>query len=390
MSGGGGQQLGIEIDRVTKRYGEVTAVEDIELTVREGEFVTLLGPSGCGKSTLLRLISGFIEPTSGDIRLMGQSVVGQPPYRRNTSMVFQDYALFPHRTVAQNLAFGLRMRKLAKSEIHERVEQMLELLGLVGFGERRIAEISGGQAQRVALGRALIVQPALLLLDEPLGALDLKLRKQMQSELKHIQRRLGVTFLYVTHDQEEALTMSDRIAVMRAGRVEQFATPEAVYRRPATAFVADFVGDANLLACKIQDRETNSVQSVASGEVFPAALDNGAECSAGELLTLVIRPENVELAPTSQSMRGLHATVDSVDFAGATVRVVSALRDGSRFVATLRQGAALPKPGDCVRLWWRPEDAIVIRLIDGSIARSRPSMLSPTAPSTNRSGDAAC
>jgi len=190
----------VSIDHVSKYYGTVCAVNDVQLDVAEGEFVTLLGPSGCGKSTLLRLVAGFLDPSAGDVRLHGQSVVGVPPYRRNTSMVFQDYALFPHRTVAQNLAFGLRMRKVNKEEIIRRVGAMLELLGLAGMGGRKISEISGGQQQRVALGRALIVEPAVLLLDEPLGALDFKLRKQMQSELKQIQRRVGITFIYVTHD----------------------------------------------------------------------------------------------------------------------------------------------------------------------------------------------
>jgi spermidine/putrescine ABC transporter ATP-binding subunit len=353
--------FGVEIENVTKHYGSVLAVDGVSLEINEGEFVTLLGPSGCGKSTLLRLISGFIEPSAGDIRLNGKSLIGIPPYRRNSSMVFQDYALFPHRTVAQNLAFGLRMRKLAKPEIAVRVEQMLELLGLGGMGNRRPSEISGGQAQRAALGRALIVEPAVLLLDEPLGALDLKLRKQMQGELKRIQRQVGVTFIYVTHDQEEALTMSDRIAVMRAGKVEQFATPETIYRRPASTFVADFVGDANLLNCRVVRTPEGATLVTALGARVAVLAGVLANLRVGSEATVVLRPEDLSLTSASDSAAGvICGTVESVSFSGPTAQVVVSFEDGSRLAAAIKSSTPLPAKGQLVGIEWNAEDAVVL------------------------------
>ncbi len=354
--------VAVTVDAVTKYYGQVLAVDDVSLEVSEGEFVTLLGPSGCGKSTLLRLVSGFIEPTSGDIRLHGDSVLGVPPHHRNTSMVFQDYALFPHRTVAQNLAFGLRMRKMAKADIATRVEAMLDLLDLPGMGERRIGEISGGQQQRVALCRALIVEPAVLLLDEPLGALDFKLRKQMQSELKRIQRQVGITFIYVTHDQEEAITMSDRVAVMNAGRFEQCATPEEVYRRPASAFVADFVGEANQMACTVSAVDGATLRLLnESGESFTAQTRDGLDLAAGDHVVLVVRPENIELdAAPGADFDGVHATVDEVVFTGATVMISARLGDGSTLAISVKPGQALPEAGATVGLTWAPDAAVVV------------------------------
>ena len=354
--------VAVTVDAVTKYYGQVLAVDDVSLEVSEGEFVTLLGPSGCGKSTLLRMVSGFIEPTAGDIRLHGNSVLGVPPHRRNTSMVFQDYALFPHRTVAQNLAFGPRMRKMAKAEIAKRVEAMLELLGLPGMGGRRIGEISGGQQQRVALGRALIVEPAVLLLDEPLGALDFKLRKQMQSELKRIQRRVGITFIYVTHDQEEAITMSDRVAVMNAGRIEQCATPEEVYRRPGSAFVADFVGEANLMPCRVDTVDGAALGLVnQAGESFNAGAHDSLEIGVGDRVTLVVRPENIalETAPDT-AFNGVRATVDDVVFTGATVMISARLADGSTLAISVKPGQTLPEAGAAVGLTWAADAAVVV------------------------------
>src|SRR5918911_1675494 len=232
---------------VVKRFGETVAVDHIDLEVLDGEFFSLLGPSGCGKTTTLRMIGGFEEPTSGLIELQGEDVTWLPPFKRNVNTVFQNYALFPHLTIYENVAFGLRRKGVSDADIRSRVTDMLALVELAGYEARRPSQISGGQAQRVALARALINRPAVLLLDEPLGALDLKLRKQMQVELKGIQREVGITFLYVTHDQEEALAMSDRIAVMNAGRVQQVADPEEVYERPATTFVAGFIGVSNLM-----------------------------------------------------------------------------------------------------------------------------------------------
>ncbi len=352
----------VAVENVVKYYDDVLAVDDVSIDIAEGEFVTLLGPSGCGKSTLLRMISGFLEPTSGDIRLHGQSVLGVPPYQRNTSMVFQDYALFPHRTVAQNLAFGLRMRKTGKAEIAERVEKMLDLLGLPGMGVRRISEISGGQQQRVALGRALIVEPAVLLLDEPLGALDFKLRKQMQSELKQIQRRVGITFIYVTHDQEEALTMSDRIAVMNLGKVEQLAGPEEVYKRPASAFVADFVGEANMLICTVDgiDGDQVTVRNQA-GDVFAARNFEHRKLASGDEVRLVVRPENITVVSNpDDSFKGVHGTIDEVVFSGAVAKVTVAVTDGSRLQVNVNAGDAVPAQGQSVGLTWAPDSAVVL------------------------------
>jgi spermidine/putrescine transport system ATP-binding protein len=347
----------IEIDQVRKTYGTVTAVDGVSLAVKEGEFVTLLGPSGCGKSTLLRMVAGFIDPTSGDIRLHGQSVIGVPPYRRNTSMVFQDYALFPHRTVAQNLGFGLRMRKMPKPEIAKRVTSMLELLGLAGMGHRRIGEISGGQQQRVALGRALVVEPAVLLLDEPLGALDFKLRKQMQSELKAIQRRVGITFIYVTHDQEEALTMSDRVAVMNAGRIEQCDSPEQIYRRPRSSFVADFVGEANLLDGRVVALNGKlATIETPSGEFFTAALQGTTTVALGDAVRLVIRPESISIGGET----GLHATVEEVMFSGATAKLTLRLGDGSRMAVSIPAGQSVPAKDATACLSWSPDNAVIV------------------------------
>ena len=241
-------QIDVRLEDVTKTYGpDVVAVDHITLDVVDGEFFSLLGPSGCGKTTTLRMIGGFEEPTSGRIELQGKDVTWLPPYQRSVNTVFQSYALFPHLSIADNIAFGLRRRKVAEPEVRARVAEMLELVELRGFEDRRPGKISGGQAQRVALARALINRPAVLLLDEPLGALDLRLRKQMQVELKRIQQEVGITFIYVTHDQEEALTMSDRIAVMNHGRYEQLGDPASLYERPATRFVAGFLGASNLL-----------------------------------------------------------------------------------------------------------------------------------------------
>lgn len=321
---------GVEIDGITKLYGDSVAIRDVSMTVSAGEFVTILGPSGCGKSTLLRMISGFAEPTSGDIRVGGRSVVGLPPYKRDTAMVFQDYALFPHRTVAENIAFGLRMRKVDKPEITRRVDEMLELINLEDFGKRRVSEISGGQAQRVALGRALVVRPAVLLLDEPLGALDMKLRKQMQTELKKIHRELGLTFIAVTHDQEEALTLSDRIAVMNSGRIEQFDAPEALYRRPVTRFVADFVGGANLIDAEIGPSGTLLVNGKFLAEM-PA--DIIGTRPVGSAVCVVVRPEILSTSGTGGNEIGIEAVVTEVLFSGAVQQIVGRLPDGKILVA---------------------------------------------------------
>ena len=356
---GAASKRGVRVEGVTKRYGALTVVDNVSISFQPGEFVTLLGPSGCGKSTLLRMISGFAIPDEGDIRIDGQSVVALPPFKRNTAMVFQDYALFPHRTIAQNLAFGLRMRRLPRPEIEKRVDRMLELIELRGLGDRRTDQISGGQAQRVALGRALIVEPALLLLDEPLGALDLKLRRQMQAELKRIQREMKLTFLYVTHDQEEALTMSDRIAVMRAGRVEQYATPSEIYNNPTTAFVADFVGEANLLPAVVS-RPSDGVIAAAGRELHLPP-EQVRHLVAGTNVSLAIRSEAVQLArPGAAIGHGFVGTVEEVLFAGSTAKVILRFEDGLTLTATLGAGTPLPERGQQVGVGWREADIRIV------------------------------
>jgi spermidine/putrescine transport system ATP-binding protein len=246
-------EIDVRLERVSKHFGDVAAVDDLSLDIAEGEFFSMLGPSGCGKTTTLRMIGGFEEPTLGTVYLGGRDVTDLPPYKRDVNTVFQSYALFPHLNVFDNVAFGLRRKKVPKDEVERRVKESMALVDLVGFGERKPPQMSGGQQQRVALARALVNSPKVLLLDEPLGALDLKLRKQMQLELKRIQQEVGITFIYVTHDQEEAMTMSNRLAVMRHGRIEQLGPPEDVYENPATEFVAGFLGASNLLEGEVKD-----------------------------------------------------------------------------------------------------------------------------------------
>src|SRR6188472_2130160 len=254
-------EIDVRLERVTKQFGDVAAVDDLSLDIEEGEFFSMLGPSGCGKTTTLRMIGGFEDPTYGTVYLGGRDVTDLPPYKRDVNTVFQSYALFPHLNVFENVAFGLRRRKVGKDEVGTRVKDALKLVDLVGFEERKPPQMSGGQQQRVALARALVNHPKVLLLDEPLGALDLKLRKQMQLELKRIQQEVGITFIYVTHDQEEAMTMSNRLAVMRQGRIEQLGAPEDVYENPATEFVAGFLGASNLLEGEVKE-STNGRSTV--------------------------------------------------------------------------------------------------------------------------------
>ncbi|HEY3434809.1 MAG TPA: ABC transporter ATP-binding protein, partial [Solirubrobacterales bacterium] len=277
----------VELRSVTKRFGELAAVDDLSLDLGRGEFFTLLGPSGCGKTTTLRMIAGFETPDEGEIRIEDEDVAQLPPHKRPTNTVFQSYALFPHLSVEANVAFGLKRKKVAKDEIAERVKAELERVGLASHAKRKPSQLSGGMQQRVALARALVNLPKVLLLDEPLGALDLKLRKNLQVELKRIQREVGITFVYVTHDQEEALTMSDRIAVMNRGRVEQVATPEEVYDRPATTFVAGFIGVSNLMPATVTGG--NEVK-LDQGQTISTTTDG---FSAGERCHAVVRPEKL-------------------------------------------------------------------------------------------------
>ncbi len=338
----------IELRGLTKRFGSFTAVDDISLNIGSGEFVTLLGPSGCGKTTLLRLIAGFEQPDAGTVWLGGGDVTRQPPYRRNVNQVFQSYALFPHLSVRDNISFGLRMQRLATPEIARRVDEAIALVSLGGLESRRPDQLSGGQRQRVALARALAPRPAVLLLDEPLSALDAKLRRGMQLELKRLQRQLGLTFVFVTHDQEEALTMSDRIAVMRGGRIEQLGTAEDIYNRPATAFVAEFVGETNLIEAVYIDRTDSHARYRVAG-AQPWSFPLGEVPATGGSIRFSIRPENVELATTPPAADYiLPATVREAIFQGAAHAILVECEGGLHLRATLRPGASLgaPRPGD--------------------------------------------
>lgn len=283
----------VELDGVNKIYGTNHVVKDLNLKVEEGEFLTLLGSSGCGKTTTLRMIAGFEEPSSGSIRVEGESIEEKEPFERNVNTVFQSYALFPHKTIYDNIAYGLKMKKVPKQEIKQRVTEMMELVQLEGFERRYPSQLSGGQKQRVAIARALINRPRVLLLDEPLGALDLKLRKQMQLELKRLQKKLNITFIYVTHDQEEALTMSDRIAIMHDGILDQLGTPTEIYESPKTKFVATFIGETNIFDGAIVSIEGRDILiNVENGSI----LGTGDDFKNGEYITVSVRPEKMKYA----------------------------------------------------------------------------------------------
>jgi spermidine/putrescine transport system ATP-binding protein len=355
----------VRLEEITKRFGDVTAVDMLNLEISRGEFFSLLGPSGCGKTTTLRMIGGFEEPTFGRIELRNVDVTGIPPYRRNVNTVFQSYALFPHLSVFDNVAFGLRRKKVPKDEIRRRVEESLDLVDLPGFGGRKPSQLSGGQQQRVALARALVNEPQLLLLDEPLGALDLKLRKQMQLELKRIQIEVGITFVYVTHDQEEAMTMSDRLAVMRHGRIEQVGVPEEVYERPATEFVAGFLGASNLLEGEVAHRNgQDSVVRVPGGTVVVPADRIGAREGP---FKLGVRPEKIRLdAATGDIPAGWNCvagTLRMATYVGVSHQYSVDGPEGHPFTVYAQNlDAAVPaRPGDAVRLLWRPEHTFVVR-----------------------------
>ncbi len=341
----------VELLGVTKRFDDVTAVDHLDLAINDGEFFSLLGPSGCGKTTTLRMIAGLEFPTAGSIRLHGQEMALRAPNKRPVNTVFQSYALFPHMDVADNVAFGLQMRKVAGSEISRRVGEALKLVRLTGMEKRRPRQLSGGQQQRVALARALVNQPQVLLLDEPLGALDLKLRKAMQIELKDLQQRVGITFVYVTHDQEEALTMSDRIGVMDAGRLLQVGTPEEIYERPRTRMVADFIGETNFLPVTV----------VAPGRVRLAGGDEiaaPAEARVGEQVTLTVRPEKMSVVPRDEApaegMNQARGTVHRRVYLGNALTYEVDLVDGVRIYVRHENapGVARFDAGDDVAVRW--------------------------------------
>jgi spermidine/putrescine transport system ATP-binding protein len=353
----------IRIENVTKRFGEHVAVDDVSLAIEQGEFFSLLGPSGCGKTTTLRMLAGFEAPSAGRIMLEGEPVEKVPPYERDVNMVFQSYALFEHLNVADNVAFGLKRRKVEKPEVKRRVAEALELVNLAERSDARTNELSGGQKQRVALARALVNRPKVLLLDEPLGALDLKLRRQMQVELKQIQREVGITFVYVTHDQEEALSMSDRIAVMNAGRVAQIGPPEDVYEHPSEEFVAGFIGISNLLAGVVDDDD--GMVRLANGLKVPAPIPDG--CSRGDAVNLSVRPEKIAIEEeVTDGMVTLQGTIEARVYLGTTTQITVALGDGARLVA-LEQAWHRARaddrwePGMTVKLGWLPENCLVLR-----------------------------
>ena len=357
----------VRLEHLTKKFKEVVAVDDISLEIEEGEFFSLLGPSGCGKTTTLRMIGGFEEPTSGTVYLGDQEVTRLPPYKRNVNTVFQSYALFPHLSVFENVAYGLKRQKVDKNEIKTRVDDILSLVDLAGYGERRESQLSGGQQQRVALARALVNKPGVLLLDEPLGALDLKLRKQMQLELKRIQNEVGITFVYVTHDQEEAMTMSDRIAVMNGGRFEQIGHPQDVYELPATGFVAGFLGASNLLAGEVE-RVDGPVAEVRLAAGATVALPVERLPVERGTLSVGVRPEKIEIRPNGvadadATSNTIDATVMISTYTGVSTSYECRTADGSRvvvYVQNLGTDVESFGAGAHVRLKWDPEHTFAV------------------------------
>ena len=391
-------EVSLELKEIKKSFTEGEAVLDnISLEISKGEFITLLGSSGCGKTTTLRIIAGLEQPDAGSVWLDGREVTGLEPNQRDVNTVFQNYALFPHMNVAENIGYGLKLKKVPKSEIRKKVSQMLELVQLEGYEKRKPSELSGGQKQRVAIARALVNNPKVLLLDEPLGALDLQLRRAMQIELKHLQKKLGITFIYITHDQEEAINMSDRIAVMKDGRIEQIGTPDEIYNHPKTSYVATFVGNANILhgaAESIQGQ--NAIVKIGNDKVIVKletsqqnTEDTGGKqhLAAGEKVTLAVRSENILLQEAAvigntgtdngdtvdisvaggisdihdtNSISGLQATVTEKNFAGGQLRVTLKLSDGTQLIASRYGIDASVAEGQTVRCCFLPTDAVLV------------------------------
>jgi spermidine/putrescine transport system ATP-binding protein len=359
----------VRLEGVSKRFGDFTAVRDLSVDIQRGEFFTMLGPSGCGKTTTLRMVAGFEEPSEGVVLLDGEDVTGRPAFKRPTNTVFQSYALFPHLSVEKNVAFGLQRKGVDRGQIGHRVAEELERVGLAAEAKRRPAQLSGGQQQRVALARALVNRPAVLLLDEPLGALDLKLRKQLQVELKRIQREVGITFVYVTHDQEEALTMSDRIAVMNRGVIEQVDDPETVYERPATSFVAGFIGVSNLMPGEVVSADgASSELRLDAGPTVRTPGSGGAQ--VGERAHAVVRPEKLALERAGTTVSGGRASVEgrveSSLYLGTATQMVVQLADGTRMTVLLPNADVearheLPAPGEAARLTWSDENIHIVR-----------------------------
>ena len=365
---GDGTAPSVSLRGVTKRFGDFAAVRDMDLDIPRGQFFTMLGPSGCGKTTTLRMMAGFEEPSEGIVLLDGEDVTGQPPFRRPTNTVFQSYALFPHLSVERNVAFGLQRKRISKDEVQRRVGDELERVGLAAEAKRKPRQLSGGQQQRVALARALVNRPAVLLLDEPLGALDLKLRKQLQVELKRIQQDVGITFVYVTHDQEEALTMSDRIAVMNRGVVEQLDVPEEIYERPSTTFVAGFIGVSNLMPGEVVGTGPGTAELRL--DAGPTVRAGAAGATVGERAHAVVRPEKLQLHPTNgggpDGRPSVDGQVESSLYLGTATQVIVKLPDGTRMTVLVpntdeEARRRLPAAGDSARLTWSAENIHMVK-----------------------------
>ena len=356
-----GRGVAVRLAGITKRFGEFVAVDDLNLNIYEGEFFSLLGPSGCGKTTTLRMIAGFEEPTQGEISVAGEEVQGVPPYRRPVNTVFQSYAIFPHLNVFDNVAFGLRRAKVPKDEVASRVADACEMVQLTGFEKRRPGMLSGGQQQRVALARALVNRPKVLLLDEPLGALDLKLRKEMQLELKSLQEEVGITFVYVTHDQEEALTMSDRIAVMNEGKVQQLAGPTTLYETPANRFVAGFIGQTNVFSgtVEVADGDKVTLRTREGLRVEAVAREQGVP-KEGEEVDAAVRPEKVRFGESGDNVCA--AEVKQVVYLGASTQYIVELEGGGKLVLYQQNAfdAAGPSEGDGVSVSWDAQNCLVL------------------------------
>jgi spermidine/putrescine transport system ATP-binding protein len=367
-------EVAVRLDRVTKDFGETVAVDDLSLDINENEFFSLLGPSGCGKTTSLRMIGGFEEPTRGTIYLGGRDVTDLPPYKRDVNTVFQSYALFPHLNVYENVAFGLRRKKVDRADVERRVNEALDLVDLRGFDKRRPGQMSGGQQQRVALARALVNRPKVLLLDEPLGALDLKLRKQMQLELKRIQEEVGITFIYVTHDQEEAMTMSNRLAVMRHGRIEQIGPPEEVYENPQTEFVAGFLGASNLLDGEMKEERDGTSTVLLPGGTSVHLPSERADFVPGTAVKVGVRPEKITIAADDgaeppvgwNSVTGL---LRMSTYIGVSHQYKVEGPSGVELTVWVQNLGAgpVPQPGEQVRLSWQWEHTFAVLPQEGLV-----------------------
>ena len=348
----------LELNNITKSFTkEESVLKGISLTIDKGEFITLLGSSGCGKTTTLRIVAGLEMPDSGKVFLEGKDVTELAPEERDVNTVFQNYALFPHMNVADNIGYGLKLKKIPKAEIRKKVTEMLELVQLPGFEKRKPSELSGGQKQRVAIARSLVNNPRVLLLDEPLGALDLQLRLAMQIELKKLQKKLGITFIYITHDQEEAINMSDRIAVMNNGKFEQIGTPDEIYNHPKTSYVATFVGNSNILKGTAESSKENIVNIKVSGGTVPV-FNDGPTVKGGESVTLAVRSENIHLDETGT--KGIPAEVVEKSFAGGMLRVVLKLQDDTEIIASRYGIDAGVQPGQKVSCSFAAEDAVLV------------------------------